>query len=87
MTILGTKNIFGEYESFGKVNLNKEQIEKYKKLMNNGEKLNNIKITVVGLGYIGLPIALAFSKYFDVIGYDINKDRINKLKSGKRYYK
>ena len=45
--------------------------------------MNNIKITVVGLGYIGLPIALAFSKYFDVIGYDINKDRINKLKSGK----
>ncbi len=37
-------------------------------------------ILVVGLGYVGLPLAIAFSKYFNVIGYDINKNRINSLK-------
>ncbi len=41
--------------------------------------MKNTKITVVGLGYIGLPIALAFSKHFDVVGYDNNKERIKQL--------
>jgi UDP-N-acetyl-D-galactosamine dehydrogenase len=34
------------------------------------------KIAVIGLGYVGLPIALEFAKYFSVIGFDINQDRI-----------
>ncbi len=34
------------------------------------------KIAVIGLGYVGLPIALEFAKYFSVIGFDINEDRI-----------
>lgn len=37
-------------------------------------------ITIVGLGYVGLPLALAFAKYFKVIGYDISESRINLLK-------
>ena len=38
------------------------------------------KIAVVGLGYVGLPVAIEFGKKRDVIGFDINKDRINLLK-------
>ena len=40
------------------------------------------KIGIIGLGYVGLPLAVEFGKKFDVIGFDINKDRINELKSG-----
>lgn len=42
----------------------------------------SFKIGVIGLGYVGLPIAIEFSKYFDVVGFDINKGRISSLKSG-----
>lgn len=40
------------------------------------------KIAVVGLGYVGLPLAVALSKHFEVIGYDLKSDRIKELKSG-----
>jgi len=40
------------------------------------------KICIVGLGYVGLPLAHAFSKKYKVYGLDINKDRIDELKSG-----
>ena len=39
------------------------------------------KIAVIGLGYVGLPLALEFSKKFQVLGYDINPKRINQLNS------
>lgn len=42
----------------------------------------NKKITIVGLGYVGLPLALAFSKKYPVVGYDINPSRIEDLKKG-----
>ncbi len=42
----------------------------------------NIKIAIVGLGYVGLPLALAFSEKFEVTGFDINKQRIEELRSG-----
>ena len=45
-------------------------------------KMQSIKICVVGLGYVGLPLAIEFSKKFPVIGYDINKTRINGLNEG-----
>ena len=38
--------------------------------------LKNIKITVVGLGYVGLPLAKEFSKKFKVIGYDNDKNKV-----------
>tara|TARA_A100000164_G_scaffold367224_1_gene388965 strand:+ start:208 stop:1419 length:1212 start_codon:yes stop_codon:yes gene_type:complete len=38
------------------------------------------KIAIIGLGYVGLPLAKSFSKYFETYGFDINKDFINKLK-------
>ena len=39
-------------------------------------------ICVVGLGYVGLPLAVELSKYFKVVGFDINSKRIDTLKSG-----
>lgn len=42
----------------------------------------NIKITIVGLGYVGLPLAVEFSKYFFVNGFDVNSKRIDELKKG-----
>ena len=38
------------------------------------------KIAIIGLGYVGLPLAKSFSKYFETYGFDINKNFINKLK-------
>ena len=40
------------------------------------------KICVIGLGYVGLPLAIAFSNKFKVIGYDIDENRIEELKNG-----
>ena len=40
------------------------------------------KIAVVGLGYVGLPLAVKMSKHFEVIGYDLKADRIKELESG-----
>ena len=40
------------------------------------------KIAIIGLGYVGLPLAVAFSKKFKVIGFDINQGRIQELKNG-----
>jgi UDP-N-acetyl-D-galactosamine dehydrogenase len=45
--------------------------------------MNSTKIAIIGLGYVGLPLALEFSKKFKVIGYDINKERVNDLLKGK----
>ena len=39
-------------------------------------------VSIIGLGYVGLPLALEFSKKNSVIGFDINLDRINDLKRG-----
>ena len=39
-------------------------------------------ISVIGLGYVGLPLAIELSRYFKVIGFDLNKNRIKKLKYG-----
>lgn len=44
--------------------------------------LNQIKITIIGLGYIGLPLAIAFNKKNETIGFDINPERINQLQQG-----
>ena len=39
----------------------------------------NTKIAVIGLGYVGLPIALEFGRIFSVIGFDIKKERVISL--------
>ncbi len=42
---------------------------------------NKYKIAVIGLGYVGFPLAIEFSKYFNVKAFDIDKKRINELKN------
>ena len=39
-------------------------------------------LAVIGLGYVGLPIALAFAKKIKVIGFDINQKRVDMMKKG-----
>lgn len=52
--------------------------------MNLYEKISNRqeKISLIGLGYVGMPIAVAFAKKADVIGFDINKEKIDLYKRG-----
>lgn len=45
-------------------------------------ELEKTKIAVIGLGYVGLPLAVAFSKKFSVIGFDIGRARVEELKKG-----
>jgi UDP-N-acetyl-D-galactosamine dehydrogenase len=40
------------------------------------------KVAIIGLGYVGLPLAVAFSKIYKVFGFDINNERIEEIKSG-----
>ena len=49
----------------------------YKKLLNKEEKLS-----LVGLGYVGMPIAVAFAKKIDVVGFDLNAKKIELYKNG-----
>ena len=44
---------------------------------------DNIKIAIIGLGYVGLPLARLFATKFPVIGFDINQSRVNELMNGK----
>ena len=44
--------------------------------------MKNNKICVIGLGYVGLPLAHAFSEKYDVVGLDINQERIDELNNG-----
>jgi len=41
------------------------------------------KIAIIGQGYVGLPLAIEFSKHFPVLGFDINQERVEELNSGK----
>jgi UDP-N-acetyl-D-galactosamine dehydrogenase len=43
---------------------------------------NEKKISVIGLGYVGLPLAVAFAKKYNVFGFDINKERVTEIKNG-----
>ena len=40
------------------------------------------KISIIGLGYVGLPLALAFSAHYKVVGYDVNAKRVSELNKG-----
>ncbi len=44
--------------------------------------VSNSKIAIIGLGYVGLPLAVEFGKKFQTIGFDINLSRINELRAG-----
>lgn len=45
--------------------------------------VSNKKIAIIGLGYVGLPLAVEFGKYRPVVGFDINSQRISELQAGK----
>ena len=45
-------------------------------------KLEGLKLAVIGLGYVGLPLAIEFGKKRSVVGFDINQTRIDELKAG-----
>ena len=45
-------------------------------------KLDDLKIAVIGLGYVGLPLAVEFGKNFSTVGFDINRKRVDELRSG-----
>lgn len=40
------------------------------------------KLAVVGLGYVGLPLAVQFAKHYDVIGFDTNEKKVARYKAG-----
>ena len=44
--------------------------------------LGDVRICVLGLGYVGLPLAVAFGQRFDTVGYDLDSGRINELRRG-----
>lgn len=44
--------------------------------------ISSTKIAVIGLGYVGLPLAVEFAKKYDVLGFDINQERISELEKG-----
>jgi UDP-N-acetyl-D-galactosamine dehydrogenase len=46
-------------------------------------KMEDIKLGIIGLGYVGLPLAVEFGKKLSVIGYDIVNERIEELRNGK----
>lgn len=45
--------------------------------------LDNLKIGIIGLGYVGLPLAVEFGKKFQTLGFDIKSERVNELQAGK----
>src|SRR5690348_6884609 len=45
--------------------------------------LRKCRIGIVGLGYVGLPLAVEFGKHFDTVGFDVKKARIAELEAGK----
>jgi len=45
--------------------------------------LDNIKIGMIGLGYVGLPLAVEFGRKYPTVGFDINQHRIQELRSGR----
>ncbi|MAD74892.1 MAG: Vi polysaccharide biosynthesis UDP-N-acetylglucosamine C-6 dehydrogenase TviB [Rheinheimera sp.] len=44
--------------------------------------LNETKLAIIGLGYVGLPLAVEFGKHFSTLGFDINQSRVAELKNG-----
>ncbi len=45
--------------------------------------LKNKRIAIIGLGYVGLPLAISFSKKYNVVGFDVNQKRVDDLKKNK----
>lgn len=61
--------------------MNIDTVTKHNKTINTNIKTK--KIAVIGLGYVGLPLAVEFGKQFQTIGFDINQSRVDELNNGK----
>ena len=59
-----------------------ETKEIYVKTINNRYYMQNIKIAVIGLGYVGLPLARIFSTKYETVGFDMSQQRVDALMSG-----
>ena len=46
-------------------------------------QLETVRIAIIGLGYVGLPLAVEFGKRFDTLGFDINAQRVSELRNGR----
>lgn len=46
------------------------------------QNLQDTKLAIIGLGYVGLPLAVEFGKHYDTVGFDINQRRIDELGNG-----
>jgi len=46
-------------------------------------RLNDTRLAVIGLGYVGLPLAVEFGRRYDTVGFDINAARVEELQSGR----
>ena len=44
--------------------------------------MDNIRIVVIGLGYVGLPLARLFSTKYETLGFDVNRKRVSELMNG-----
>ncbi|TWF41653.1 UDP-N-acetyl-D-galactosamine dehydrogenase [Chitinophaga polysaccharea] len=51
-------------------------------MVTNIQSLENIHLAVIGLGYVGLPLAIEFGRKYDVLGFDINRERVTELAAG-----
>ncbi|SFF61541.1 nucleotide sugar dehydrogenase, partial [Dyella marensis] len=47
------------------------------------QQVINAKIAIIGLGYVGLPLAVEFGKKYDTVGFDIRAARVEELRAGK----
>ncbi len=45
-------------------------------------KLDQARIGIIGLGYVGLPLAVSFGRTIPTVGFDINRDRVEELRAG-----
>ena len=57
-------------------------VQRLLQIMNDRINKNNLQLAVIGLGYVGLPLAVEFGKSRSVIGFDVNKNRIHELIKG-----
>jgi UDP-N-acetyl-D-galactosamine dehydrogenase len=57
-------------------------IDEYIKEMEMNFAISESKIAIIGLGYVGLPLAIEFGKQYSVLGFDINKNRVEELIKG-----
>jgi len=60
-----------------KAELRGDKMSLYERILNRDEK-----ISIVGLGYVGLPLAISFARVADVVGFDISKEKIQKYHAG-----